>query len=220
MESKCRREIPLSIKFLIRLRFFQTFFTPSDPVQKIIDSIKLPSESVAMVIRTGWDDWQRFLVKETEDPLKFPACIEGWRSKGTIDRDSTVFLTSDREDVKSAVETKLKQKGFKVIRLENSATHVMQNPESIEKVHKTIAEFHLISQCKYAMLTASSLFGRTAVTELGGLNENRIVYISASDCNKPHKGYYRCANPKYPSFCPLDNASFQWEKIDNKDELR
>lgn len=202
------------------VRFFQTFFTPSDPVQKIIDSIKLPSESIAMVIRTGWDDWQRFLVKETEDPLKFPACIEGWRSKGTIDRDSTVFLTSDREDVKSAVETKLKQKGFKVIRLENSATHVMQNPESIEKVHKTIAEFHLISQCKYAMLTASSLFGRTAVTELGGLNENRIVYISASDCNKPHKGYYRCANPKYPSFCPLDNASFQWEKIDNKDELR
>lgn len=80
----------------------------------------------------------------------------------------------------------------------------MQDPESIEKVHKTIAEFHLISQCKYAMLTASSLFGyalipsqilasfyyfsRTAVTELGGLNENRIVYISASDCNKPHKG--------------------------------
>ena len=35
-----------------------------------------------MVIRTGWDDWQRFLVKETEDPLKFPACLEGWRSKG------------------------------------------------------------------------------------------------------------------------------------------
>ena len=33
-------------------------------------------------------------------------------------------------------------------------------------------------------------------------------------------GYYRCANPKYPPFCPLDNASFQWEKIDNKDELR
>ena len=38
-----------------------------------------------MVIRTGWDDWQRFLVKETEDPLKFPACLEGWRSKGTPD---------------------------------------------------------------------------------------------------------------------------------------
>ena len=38
-----------------------------------------------MVIRTGWDDWQRFLVKETEDPLKFPACLEGWRSKGTSD---------------------------------------------------------------------------------------------------------------------------------------
>ena len=69
-------------KFLIRSRFFQTFFTPSDSVQKIIDSIKLPTESVAMVIRTGWDDWQRFLVKETEDPLKFPACLEGWRSKG------------------------------------------------------------------------------------------------------------------------------------------
>ena len=34
------------------------------------------------------------------------------------------------------------------------------------------------------------------------------------------QGYYRCANPKYPPFCPLDNASFQWEKIDNKDELR
>ena len=84
----------------------------------------------------------------------------------------------------------------------------MQDPESIEKVHKTIAEFHLISQCKYAMLTASSLFGyvltesliqvsfyyfsRTAVTELGGLNENRIVYISASDCNKPHKGILKC----------------------------
>ena len=46
-----------------------------------------------------------------------------------------------------------------ILRLENSATHVMQDPESIEKVHKTIAEFHLISQCKYAMLTASSLFG-------------------------------------------------------------
>ena len=69
-------------KFLIRSRFFQTFFTPSDSVQKIIDSIKLPTESVAMVIRTGWDDWQRFLVKETEDPLKFPACLEGWRSEG------------------------------------------------------------------------------------------------------------------------------------------
>ena len=33
-------------------------------------------------------------------------------------------------------------------------------------------------------------FSRTAVTELGGLNENKIVYISASDCNKPHKGNF------------------------------
>ena len=90
-------------KFLIRSRFFQTFFTPSDSVQKIIDSIKLPTESVAMVIRTGWDDWQRFLVKETEDPLKFPACLEGWRSKGktpTIkylgpdERTETFFATN------------------------------------------------------------------------------------------------------------------------------
>ena len=48
---------------------------------------------------------------------------------GTIDRDSTIFLTSDREDVKTAVEAKLKQKGFKVIRY-----LVKANNNSISKI--------------------------------------------------------------------------------------
>jgi len=127
-----------------------------------------------------------------------------------LPKDIPVFLTSDREDVKSEIEIKLREKGFKVIRLIDSATHVMQNPGSLSKVHKTIAEFHLISKCTYAMLTASSLFGRTAVLELGGLDDNRIVTLSAADCDKPHKGYYRCAKPRYPSFCPLNDKSLDW----------
>ena len=44
-------------------RFFQTFFMPSPPIQKIIDQVNLPSGTVACVIRTGWDDWQHFLLK-------------------------------------------------------------------------------------------------------------------------------------------------------------
>lgn len=96
---------------------------------------------------------------EKHDHHKFPACLTGWRKSGKISSTASILLTSDREDVKKEIRGKLEASGFKVIMLEDSATHVMQAPESELKVHKTIAEFHLISKCSHALLTASSLFG-------------------------------------------------------------
>ena len=96
---------------------------PSPPIQKIIDNVNLPSNTIACVIRTGWDDWQHFLLKH--DHHKFPACLIGWRKSGKIS-DNPILLTSDREDVKKEIKAKLVEAGFKVIMLEDSATHVMQ----------------------------------------------------------------------------------------------
>ena len=69
-----------------------------------------------------------------------------------------MLVTSDREDVKKRIVAKLREMDFKVVQLEDSATHV-QRPESLQKVHRTIAEFHLIARTGFGLLTASSLFG-------------------------------------------------------------
>lgn len=137
---------------------------PSPPIQRIIDQVKLPPNAIACVIRTGWDDWQHFLLKH--DHHKFPACLSGWLKQLGGSTDRPILLTSDREDVKREIKAKLEAQGLTVIMLEESATHVMQKPESELKVHKTIAEFHLISKCSHALLTASSLFGLVLINIL------------------------------------------------------
>jgi hypothetical protein len=138
--------------------FFQKFFAPSQAVQAIIDeyATSVTEKTVAVVVRTGWDDWQRFLLDR--DPLKFPLCLNGWRESGNLPKNVNVFVTSDREDVKAETVKKLREMNFEVISLQDSATHV-QTPDSELKILKTIAEFHLISRTGYGLLTSSSLFG-------------------------------------------------------------
>lgn len=205
------KRVNKDINFLAT-RFFEQFFSPSIPVQKIIDSFKdqVTLNTVAVVIRTGWDDWQQFLLPN--DPEKFPICLKGWKASGSLPSSINVFVTSDREDVKKSTIKKLNEMNFEVFAMDDSATHI-QTPDSIEKVHKTIAEFHLISKCGYGLLTASSLFGKTAIQELGGkdtYSNTNFFTISAADCDRQHKGYYRCANPKYPFFCPTDDTDYEW----------
>lgn len=170
---------------------------------------KVTENTVAVVIRTGWDDWQPFQLKA--DPDKFPVCLKAWRdTRDILPAGHNVLVTSDREDVKKRIVSKLREMDFDVVQLEDSATHV-QRPESLQKVHRTIAEFHLIARTGFGLLTASSLFGRTAVTEMGGKDlYGKFHSMSAADCDKPHKGYYRCATPKYPEFCPTDDKTFDW----------
>ena len=150
-------KVNMEVNFLAT-RFFQHFFAPSDAVKSIIDSFspQISDKTVALVIRTGWDDWQQFLLPE--DPDKFPLCLKGWRESGGLPSDINIFVTSDREDVKKATLAKLKEMNFKAFALKDSATHV-QTPDNLEKVQKTIAEFHLLSKCGYGLLTSSSLFG-------------------------------------------------------------
>ena len=103
----------MEVNFLAT-RFFRDFFAPSAPVQSIIDSFssQISDKTVALVIRTGWDDWQQFLLPE--DPDKFPLCLKGWRESGGLPSDINVFVTSDREDVKKATLAKLKSNGSKI----------------------------------------------------------------------------------------------------------
>jgi len=205
------KRVNMEVNFLAT-RFFQHFFAPSEAVQSIVDSFspQISEKTVALVIRTGWDDWQQFLLPE--DPDKFPLCLKGWRDAGGLPSDINIFVTSDREDVKKATLKKLKEMNFNAFALKDSATHV-QTPEGLEKVQKTIAEFHLLSKCGYGLLTSSSLFGKTAIGELGGkdtYSNQKFFFISAADCDRQHKGYYRCANPKYPPFCPTENDDYEW----------
>ena len=117
----------------------------------------ITEKTVGVIIRTGWDDWQQFLLPD--DPKKFPLCLAAWRDNtNDLPAGINVLVTSDREDVKLETVKKLRELNFDVIALDDSATHV-QTPESIQKVHKTIAEFHLISRLGYGLLTSSSLFG-------------------------------------------------------------
>ena len=140
------------------VRFFQHFFAPSQSVKQILSKYEnvVTENTVAVVIRTGWDDWQQFLLEK--DPLKFPICLKGWKDAGGLPEKINVLVTSDREDVKKETVKKLEEFGFDVIYLDGSYTHV-STPESIAKVHKTIAEFHLLSMTGYGLLTSSSLFG-------------------------------------------------------------
>ena len=140
------------------VRFFQHFFAPSQSVKQILSKYEnvVTENTVAVVIRTGWDDWQQFLLEK--DPLKFPICLKGWKDAGGLPEKINVLVTSDREDVKKETVKKLEEFGFDVIYLDDSYTHV-STPESIAKVHKTIAEFHLLSMTGYGLLTSSSLFG-------------------------------------------------------------
>lgn len=192
-------------------KFFQHFFAPSQAVLAVLAPYEniVTEKTVAIIIRTGWDDWQQFLLPD--DPKKFPICLQSWRDNtNELPAGINVLVTSDREDVKREAVATLREMKFNVVALDESATHV-QTPESMVKVHRTIAEFHLLSRVGYGLLTSSSLFGRTAIAELGGKElYGKFHTMSAADCDKPHKGYYRCASPKYPKFCPVDDKSHDW----------
>ena len=63
---------------------------------------------------------------------------------------------------------------------------------------------------------------RTAVSELGGKSlHGKFHMLSAADCDRQHKGYYRCAEPKYPRFCPTGDKSHEWWKCpENQKSMR
>lgn len=196
-----------------------------DIVDRVLNSDPTPSggkesqvniRTVALVIRTGENDYNQFLSKG--DETNFVKCFQSYAKQHAQKAKRRVmfrvFVTSDSEQVKrNAVEQLRKPTSgdyeIDVVTLGDSIIHVMHikkgeiRQESVlERVRRTYAEFFLISRCQVLFLTHGSLFGRTAA-EYGRQDESDVHFISDSRCDgrREKYSYLECHEPKYPKIC-------------------